>query len=373
MNESQTPGPYDTGHRAPTSAPPVPGPSLTGSPTPNGQAPFAPPGTGPSPRPDREVQPPAVTPAGDVGYATDDLVQMLQPVPPPRARRGWRAFFGLGPSEREQREMAQLDAVRSQFSRPVTLMVANPKGGTGKTPMSLLLAGEFGEARGGGVVVIDNNENRGTAAFRSYFPHHRTVADLLEAADELERPEAQFTDLAYYLAHQTAGKYYVLASDESVTRMLDEKLFARVHRILSRFFAVIIIDSGNNELASNWLAALDVADGMVVPTQWRQDHVVTANKMLKTLRDRQHPILERTMIIGTNAPAAEQAMPKRAAYQWFHHQHGHQVVEIPTDRHIHEGGVIDRNKMGVATRRAGLAAAAVASYLIVDAASRPRV
>ncbi len=91
--------------------------------------------------------------------------------------------------------------------------------------------------------------------------------------------------------------------------------------------------------------------------------------MLKTLRDRRHPILERTMIIGTNAPAAEQAMPKRAAYQWFHHQHGHQVVEIPTDRHIHEGGVIDRNKMGVATRRAGLAAAAVASYLIVDAAS----
>ena len=113
--------------------------------------------------------------------------------------------------------------------------------------------------------------------------------------------------------------------------MIDEEVFARVHRILSRFFAVIIIDSGNNELASNWLAALDVADGLVVPTQWRQDHVVTANKMLKTLRDRQHPVLERTMIVGTNAPAAAQAAPKKAAYEWFYGQHRHQVVEIPTD------------------------------------------
>ena len=308
----------------------------------------------------------------DSGYDTDDLMRQLQPAATKRSRRGWRSWFGLPPSKAEQREQAQLDSVRSQFARPVTIMVANPKGGTGKTPMSLLLAGEFGEARGGGVVVIDNNENRGTAAFRSYFPHRRTVADLLEAADELERPEAQFTDLAYFLAHQTAGKYYVLASDESVTRMLDEELFARVHRILSRFFAVIIIDSGNNELASNWLAALDVADGLIVPTQWRQDHVVTANKMLKTLRDRQHPILERTMILGTNAPAAEQAAPKKAAYEWFHVQHRHQVVEIPTDKHIHEGGVIDYARLNRRTRRAGLGAASVASFLIIDVAARPR-
>ena len=305
------------------------------------------------------------------GYVTDDLVQLMQAGRAPSARSGWRAVLGLPPSRRERRENAQLDAVRSPFGRPVTLMVANPKGGTGKTPTSLLLAGEFGEARGGGVVVIDNNENRGTAAFRSHSPHRRTVADLLEAADELERPEAQFTDLAYFLSHQTSGKYHVLASDESVTRMLDEQLFARVHRILSRFFAVIIIDSGNNEQASNWLAALDVADGLVVPTQWRKDHVVTANKMLKTLRDRQHPILQHTMIIGTNAPAAEQAAPKKAAYEWFQGQHHHQVVEIPTDRHLHEGGVIDVSRLSRRTRRAGLAAAAVASFLIIDVAVQP--
>ena len=306
-------------------------------------------------------------------YATDEFVQLLHPTVAPKARRGWRSLLGLGPSQRELLETAQLDAVRAQFERPVTLVVANPKGGTGKTPISLLLAGEFGDARGGGVVVVDNNENRGTAAFRSYFPHRRTVADLLEAADRLEGPEAQFTDLAFFLAHQTSGKYYVLASDESVTRQLDAKVFARVHRILSRFFGVIIIDSGNNEMASNWLAALDVADGLVVPTQWRQDHIVTANKMLETLRNRQHPIVQRTMIVGTNAPAAAQKEPKRAALDWFQTRHRLPVVEIPTDRHIHEGGILDRSQMGRKTRRAGLAAAAVAGGLIQPVAADPHL
>ena len=197
-------------------------------------------------------------------------------------------------------------------SNQCTIMVANPKGGTGKTPISLLLAGVFGEARGGGVVVVDNDENRGTAV-SLLLPAPADGGGPAEAADRLEGPEAQFTDLAYYLAHQTSGKYYVLASDESVTRKLDEEVFARAHRILSRFFGVIIIDSGNNEIASNWLAALDVADGLVVPAQWRQDHVVTANKMLETLRDRRHPVVERTMIVGTDGPAAARREPERAA------------------------------------------------------------
>lgn len=302
-------------------------------------------------------------------YDTADLVGLLQPSSVARARRGWRSWLHLKPSRRELVEAARYDAVRQQFARPVTLMVANPKGGTGKTPISLLLAGEFGHARGGGVVVIDNNENRGTAGYRSYFPHVRTVGDLLAHADELDRPEARFTDLAYYMAHQTAGKYYVLASDESVTRELDEQGFQRVHRILSRFFAVIIIDSGNNELASNWLAALDISDGLIVPTQWRQDHVVTANKMLKTLRDRHHPILERTLIVGTNAPAASRPGPRRAAYEWFQDKHHLPVVEVPTDHHIHEGGVIDRSKMARRTTRAGLAVAADAAGLVVDLAN----
>ena len=297
---------------------------------------------------------------------------MLQPPRVVRARRGWRAWLRLKPSRRELEERTRLEAVRAQFDRPVTVMVANPKGGTGKTPISLLLAGEFGDARGGGVVVVDNNENRGTAAFRSHFPHRRTVADLLEDAGALERPEAQFTDLAYYLAHQIAGKYYVLASDESVTRQLDEERFIRLHRILSRFFAVIIIDSGNNEQASNWLAGLEVADALVVPTQWRQDHLVTANKMLEKLRSRQHPVLERTMIVGTNAPAAAQAGPRKAALDWFSNRHRLPVVEIPTDVHIHEGGVLDRSRMATGTRAAGLTAAAVAARLMVDVAARPR-
>jgi hypothetical protein len=46
-------------------------------------------------------------------------------------------------------------------------------------------------------------------------------------------------------------------------------------------------------------------------------------------------------------------------------------VEIPTDDHIHEGGVLDRAQMAKRTRRAGLAAAAAVADLMVAVAERP--
>ncbi|MCA0252624.1 MAG: ParA family protein [Actinobacteria bacterium] len=309
----------------------------------------------------QEAQPP--------GYSTEGLLERLQPPSPPKARRGWRAWLGLRPSAQELEEQRRLGAVRTNFARPITIMVANPKGGAGKTPISLLLAGEIGEARGGSVVVWDNNELRGNARDRSYCPHRRNVADLLAAADSLDRPEARFVDLAVFLSHQTPGKYHVLSSDQSAAEPMDEEKFKRVHRILSRFFAVIIVDTGNNEKASNWLAALQVADAMVVPAKWRHDSILGANRMLESLADQGHEILGRTLIVGTNGPGDSQKEPRAQALAWF--GQSHQVVEVPTDPHIHAGTVIDRRRLTRRTRRVGLQAAAVASELAAQAARRP--
>src|SRR5690348_6432054 len=76
-----------------------------------------------SAQPQSQPHPPSPIPSpaagGDSGYDTDDFLRQLQPAQEKRSRRGGRAWFGLPPSKAEQREMAQLDAVRSQFARPV--------------------------------------------------------------------------------------------------------------------------------------------------------------------------------------------------------------------------------------------------------------
>ncbi len=40
------------------------------------------------------------------------------------------------------------------------------------------------------------------------------------------------------------------------------------------------------------------------------------------------------MIIVTNGPAAEHAVQKKAAYEGFHGQRRHHLVEVPTDSHL---------------------------------------
>ena len=270
-------------------------------PAPSPGQPPAPPTMPPVPAPPAiAAQPSAST------YSTENLLQQLRPAPKTKAQSGWRSWFGLGPSKREQALQNDLAEVRTAFPRAVTVMVANPKGGGGKTPTSLVIAGELGHARGGGIVVWDNNELRGNARDRCYFPHARSVADLLDAADPLEQPDASFTELAYYLAHQTQGKYYVLSSDQSGRVVMDQDQVRRVHRLLSRFFEVIVIDTGNNEKAPNWLAARDLADCLVVPMKWRQDSILVANRMLATMAEEGNPLLQRTLLVGTNGPGDSQ-------------------------------------------------------------------
>lgn len=325
-------------------------------PAPSPGQPPVPPTTAPVPAPPAvAAQPSAST------YSTENLLQQLRPAAKTKAQSGWRSWFGLGPSKREQALQNDLAEVRTAFPRAVTVMVANPKGGGGKTPTSLVIAGELGHARGGGIVVWDNNELRGNARDRSYSPHARSVADLLDAADRLEQPDASFTELAYYLAQQTQGKYYVLSSDQSGRVVMDQDQVRRVHRLLSRFFEVIVIDTGNNEKAPNWLAARDLADCLVVPMKWRQDSILVANRMLATMAEEGNPLLQRTLLVGTNGPGDSQTDARRAVYDRF--SPNHPITEIPTDPHLHAGSIIDRRQLQAGTQRAGLTAAAIVARL----------
>ena len=103
-----------------------------------------------------------------MSYRTDELIQAL---PLPReapAERGIRSVLRLRPGSSERTERIARATAATAFRRPVTIVVANPKGGSGKTPTTLLLAGALGQARGGGVVAWDNNELRGNMHLRTH-------------------------------------------------------------------------------------------------------------------------------------------------------------------------------------------------------------
>ncbi|NYJ76534.1 ATPase [Allobranchiibius huperziae] len=209
---------------------------------------------------------------------------------------GWHGFLqsiGLkkrveGPTPEQITERAELRAISQHWAGPRTIGIVNPKGGACKTPTTVLLAAMFARWGGAGCLAWDNNETRGTMGWRTEEgPHEAHVRDLLGAADELMRPEARAADLAAYVHHQTEDKFDVLRSNPhsiAPEERLTTADFDALHRVASRYYRLVFIDSGNDESAANWLRMIEHTDQLVVATTTRPDHAEAARLVLDDLR-----------------------------------------------------------------------------------------
>ncbi|MEV5968049.1 AAA family ATPase [Kribbella sp. NPDC051952] len=311
----------------------------------------------------------------EVSYRTDELMQAL---PLPReapAERGVRSVLKLRPGTSERSERIARATAATAFRRPVTIVVANPKGGSGKTPTTLLLAGALGQARGGGVVAWDNNELRGNMHLRTHDTNARsTVTDMLQAMQMLTQPDARLGDVAAYLRHQVAGQYDVLTSATTTYAQIEAKDFDQIHRLLSRFYKVLVIDTGNNEGSSNWREAMKAADALVIPIKWKSLSCAAAVQMLEEL-DNQGPeaqrLIRRAVIAVSNGPGDVNKEVEKQLRPYFESRAA-AVIDIPTDMHIAAEGPLDHSALQPATRRAGLELAAKVSEQITIALNVPR-
>jgi MinD-like ATPase involved in chromosome partitioning or flagellar assembly len=314
-------------------------------------------------------------PPQNLSYRADELIQAL---PLPReapAERGVRSVLKLRPGSAERSERIARATAATAFRRPVTIVVANPKGGSGKTPTTLLLSGALGQARGGGVVAWDNNELRGNMHLRTHDTNSRsTVTDMLQAMPMLTQPDARLGDVAAYLRHQVAGQYDVLTSATTTYAQIEAKDFDQIHRLLSRFYKVLVIDTGNNEGSSNWREAMKAADALVIPIKWKSLSCAAAVQMLEEL-DNQGPeaqrLIRRAIIAVSNGPGDVNKEVEKQLRPYFESRAA-AVVDIPTDMHIAAEGPLDHSALQPATRRAALELAAKVAEQITIALNTPR-
>ncbi|WP_427893568.1 division plane positioning ATPase MipZ [Kribbella sp. GL6] len=317
----------------------------------------------------------AQQPQQNLSFRTDDLIQAL---PLPReapAERGVRSMLKLRPGTTERSERLARATAATAFRRPVTIVIANPKGGSGKTPTTLLLSGALGQARGGGVVAWDNNELRGNMHLRTHDTNSRsTVTDMLQAMPMLTQPDARLGDVAAYLRHQVSGQYDVLTSATTTYAQIEAKDFDQVHRLLSRFYKVLVIDTGNNEGSSNWREAMKAADALVIPIKWKSLSCAAAVQMLEEL-DNQGPeaqrLIRRAVIAVSNGPGDVNKDVEKQLRPYFESRAA-AVIDIPTDMHIAAEGPLDHSALQPATRRAALELAAKVSEQITIALNTPR-
>ena len=266
----------------------------------------------------------------------------------------------MGPAEvayEQDRSMIQKD-----FDGPRTIAFINPKGGAAKTTGVLAAGYTFGTVRGGGVVAWDNNETRGTLGIRGTRSNHRnTTRELLE---DLERfsdvYQSRIGDLGAFVRSQGDAHFDVLASDErpDVTGMIKAQDFDAVHKLLERFYRVILVDTGNNMRAENWLAAADAADLLVVTSTVREDTGYSGLWMLDALQDAGYQNLKYKTVTVLSDPSAQVDTKLANDLVDVYEQRTRGVYRVPYDPALVSGSVVPYAQLSANTRMQWLKACA---------------
>ncbi|WP_425414904.1 ATPase, partial [Promicromonospora kroppenstedtii] len=311
-----------------------------------------------APRSRREARQSFLTHQQDEDPATQGLRGML-------TRMGIR----VGPSESERLERADERAVSQHWPGPRTISMVNGKGGAGKTPSTVLLAAVFAQFGGAGVVTWDNNQTRGTLGWRTeQGPHESTLLDLLPQTDRLLGPSAQAADLARYVHHQTRDRFDVLRSKPIAManeQRIEPQDVDAIHSVLSKYYRMILIDSGNDESDPMWQRMIDLTDQLVVATTTRDDHAEAGALLLEALgtRDGRSAYLAQQAVVVVSQADQKESSGELEKVADGYRSLAREVVTIPFDPAMVDGH-LRYGALRPETRRAWLAAgAAVAGGL----------
>lgn len=335
-----------------------------------------PPPASPSPAAPAAPATPAAVPGADsVPPNLADFLSSRPPAPAGPAEHGWQGavrrltggLVSLAPSAVELGQRNAVAAVQRSLNGPRTIVVLNPKGGAHKTTATLLIAATFGIYRGGYTLAWDNNETMGTLGVRAQAARHtNTAVDLLRDLDRFEDARSRVGDLDNYVRSQGDAQFDALASDldPAGAASIDDVAFRKLHATLSRFYRVLVIDTGNNMRASNWEAAVDTADQLVIVSTIREDTGYGAASLLDGLRQKGHAakVAEAVTILASPSKTADEHLSRRL------HDHFRQltrtVVDVPYDPSLVGGGPLNVDALAPRTRSAWLhATAAIAEGL----------
>lgn len=329
-------------------------------------------------------QPPAVTtipeaPAQEPATRLslkDTSFLVSAPVLEPAAR-GWRGTltklgFRMEPSPEELAEREDIRTVSQHWPGPRTVAVVNRKGGANKTPTVVMLSAILARYSGAATVAWDNNESQGTLGWRTeQGGHSNSVLDLIDSSQTLLSPSTNAAEIARFVHHQTSDKFDVLRSDENEEG--DHEVTAEevdiAHQVLTRYYRLIVMDSGNTARAANWRQMIHHTNQLVVPVTAIEDRAEAARLTLQTLESRgghDAELARNAVVIVSESTDAKRSMSgdalKRAKAEAQRiadgfAPHVRAVVRIPYDPAL-VNGPIRYDALQPATQRAWLAAAA---------------
>ena len=310
---------------------------------PTGHPPAPPPGRGPR----------------TAGELTDDVIVRRHAEVPAEGWRGLvhRVSGGLvnpGPSVQEQVRRDLVHRLRRPLSSTHRIAVTSIKGGVGKTTVATCLGLALAEHRGDRVVVLDANPDAGTLADRLTGESSVTVRELLRDLDRIH----SWADITRYTS--LAGRLQVLASeqDPAAGDAFNREEYERISQALSRFFNIVITDSGTGLVHSAMEGTLTLADSVIIVGAPTVDGASRASKTLDWLLAHGHPELADSALVVLSCDRTSDEVDAVRIREHFAAR-SRAVVEVPHDPHLATGGRVDLARLRPRTRDAFLELAAL--------------
>lgn len=304
--------------------------------------------------------PPAVEPpARNAAELTDfTIVRRRAEVP----GSGWRRALhvatggavnpGLGPAE--QRRHGLRRRIRQPLPGCRQVAVTSIKGGVGKTTVAAALGLVLAEHRGDRVIALDADTDAGTLADRLTGEPDVTVRDLLDHIGSI----AALPDVARFTS--LAGRLQVVASEQDPGRSeaFSRSDYEQVCAVLTRFYDIVITDSGTGMVHSAMDGTLALADDLVVVGTPTVDGASRASKTLDWLVAHGHRgLVERAVVVLACDRTSREVDTARLRTHFG--ERCRAVVEIPHDPHLATGGQIRLGALRPATADAFLELAAL--------------
>ncbi|TPW78043.1 MinD/ParA family ATP-binding protein [Schumannella soli] len=297
-----------------------------------------------------------------------DLADLIGPEQVAPAAEGVRGLLGkvglrLQPSARElahraaaaQLEQHEATIRQATFPRAVGILVANRKGGVGKTPTSVILGGVLASIRGGSVAILEVSDDPGTLTFRAEGTPTRGIGELVTDAGSI-RSAGQ---LASYTAPQTS--FASIIGTTGPRPRLDRDAVTGTARVVDNYYGIRVMDSGNQPSSDAFEGALAVTDALVIPVLNSAEAVGEAIALidhLRTLGGHHADLADQATILRlTDGRTENPALTENITTVLGQHRLT-RIYEIPYDAHIAERGPITLAKLQATTRIAFVTATA---------------
>ncbi|WP_256277778.1 MinD/ParA family protein [Mycolicibacterium grossiae] len=276
------------------------------------------------------------------------------------ANRGWRKAvrvmtFGLikpGPSAKEQHDDEILDRIKGQLKGIYTVAFVNSKGGVGKTTMAVAAGNAIARERGDRVIVVDVDTDLGNLSAR-FEKNGGPKANIQELAMLQEWDARTYSNVKAFTV-QNLDRLEMLASqnDPRSSYRLNSADFEKVMDILRLHYNIIILDCGTSITSSLFPTIAKQVDSLVVVSSNDAPGLNGAMRTLAWLQSHSFGRLIPRTVVALNANSGDTpAVDMKDAEGAFREQI-EEVVRVPYDKHLHEGGYIEFLKMGKKARKA---------------------